>query len=225
MKVTEKKCKGSGKAKGCGCGNLTLWRKYGLCRKCHADWWFNSYEGKKYYQRTVIPQGTKKLNAESKREKVNYSGKLQSKVQEIARLIDLGHPCLARNKMALSYDGGHVFGKGSHPECRYNLHNIFAQDSKSNHSTTEDALMLIGVENTFSKDYRLFVESLKNKPTEKHSKADYERFYRKACKIANELIKNGERFNNAQRIEMRNKINAELGIYNSNRNLYFKNEK
>lgn len=216
IKVKTKNCKGIGKAKGYGCGNPILWRKFGLCRQCYIEWCFSSSEGKNHYSKNLIPIGQKKLDTQSKRDKVNYAGKLQEKVQEIARLIDLGHPCLARNKMALAYDGGHIFSKQSHPECRYNLHNIFAQDSKSNQSMTEDALMLIGIENTFSKDYRLFVESLKNKPSEKHLRADYERFYRKACKISDKLKKQGILHSNQQRIEIRNSINAELGIYTQN---------
>ena len=222
IKTKEKPCKGNGKASGFGCGNPSSKRKYGLCmdgNRCYQNFLLNSDPGKEILSKNRIGSSKKvkkekvKEANQKKKEIINYAGKLQSKVQEIARLIDLGHKCLARNKMALQYDGGHVFGKGSHTECKYNLHNIFAQDSKSNQSTTEDQLMTEGVRREFGNDYFLFIEGLKNKPIIKHSKQDIERFYRKACAVSNRLKKAGEVYSMDQRIELRNKINLEIGFY------------
>lgn len=221
MEVKPKKCKGTGKANGYGCGSIQLVRRYGLGVKCGCfrDWLLNTDEGKVVMGKSILStvrKFDKKKKAEiseRKRSTINYSGKLQSKVQEIARLIDLGHPCLATDKMALSYDGGHVFNKGSHPECRYNLHNIFSQASNSNRSTQDDALMILGVERVFGIEYRNFIETIKNKPVLSLQKKELEQIYRKACKIASNLTKEGKYHTLTERIEVRNMVNKELSIY------------
>lgn len=220
-RTTPKPCKGTGKAKGFGCGDLITEHTYGLCRKGNKC--FNNFllsdNGKEVIQKTkirasnVVKKEAKKSETERKRQTINYAGKLQEKVQEIARLIDMGHPCLARNKMALSSDGGHCFGKGSHPECKYNLHNIFAQDSKSNQSTKEDALMTEGLRREFGERYFLFVEGLKNKPPQKHLKPEIEKMYRRASAISNKLRKEGIVRSKEERITLRNQINLEIGFY------------
>lgn len=214
IQTKEKKCKGSYKVDHFeGCGKTCTPYKFGLCRSCFIKWCFDTEKGKEYYNKQFKPAATKKLQSESKQSIINYAGKLQSKVQEIARLIDLGHKCLARNKMALSFDGGHVFGKGSHNECKYNLHNIFAQDSKSNQCTKEDQLMTEGLRREFGEDYFLFVERLKNKPIIKHSKPDIAKMYKKACSISNQLRKDGNAYSKADRIKLRNKFNLDIGFY------------
>lgn len=46
-----KDCKGTGKAKGFGCGKPSLQRKYGLCPSCLYDWSKNSEDGKEWFNR------------------------------------------------------------------------------------------------------------------------------------------------------------------------------
>jgi len=222
MKSKPHKCKGTGKAAGSGCGEMSSNRKYGLSLtgcKCYQEWLYSSDAGKEVLSKTTL-RASKNVSKEKKKEHIaqkqdhiNYSGKLQSKVQEIARLIDLGHKCLARDRMALSLDGGHVFGKGSHSECKFNLHNIFAQDSKSNQSTKEDQLMTEGLRREFGEDYFLFVENLKNKPIQKHSKPEIANMYKIACRISNKLIKEGRCYSKSERITLRNEFNLRIGYY------------
>lgn len=47
--IKRKNCKGTGKAKGYGCGSMQLYRKYGLGRECgcYGEWLFSSEEGRK----------------------------------------------------------------------------------------------------------------------------------------------------------------------------------
>jgi hypothetical protein len=215
-----KECKGNYRVSHFkGCKSPFIY-KYGLCSKCFQNWCKSTDEGAEWVIKNALPKAKASIKAEKKRSTVNFKGKLQERVQEIARLLDMGQDCMARGKMALSYDGGHVWGKGAHCECSLNLHNIFAQDSKSNQSTTEDALMAKGVENYFGLDYYNFVESLKNKPVVKLSKLEYEQIYRRACKIANELKKEGKVLTKEERITERNRINLILDIYSDEQSTF-----
>ena len=65
--MKEKKCKGTAKAKDYGCGELSVWRKYGLCRPCYAKWLYTSEEGKELIERSRI-KAKKKVEQEKKRE-------------------------------------------------------------------------------------------------------------------------------------------------------------
>lgn len=149
------------------------------------------------------------------KEKVeDYSAKLQTKVQEIARLIDYEQNCLAKNKpMSKKIDGGHVFSRGSSTNIKYNLHNIFAQSAQSNHFQSDDRLMHEGVKREFGDKYYEFLCSLNQTPIVKYTNQDYKDFYKRACAVANRLKKNKKRLTSKQRIEVRNEVNTELGIY------------
>ena len=52
-----KPCKGTGKAISVkGCGTKTLWRRYGLCPDCLADFLFGTDAGKILMQKSIIPK-------------------------------------------------------------------------------------------------------------------------------------------------------------------------
>lgn len=214
MNKKQKACRAKGLAKEAGgCGNIDFIWKFGLCRKCYMNWVYSCTENANKEKAKFFITARKKASSDRKREKVNYDGKIQEKSQELVRLIDLGWECLATGKMATAYDGGHVHGKGAHRECRLNLHNIFAQESGSNRSTQDDILMIEGVERVFGLEYKEFVSGLANKPLVKHSKEEVEQMYRKACKIANRLKREGKKRTLQERITLRNEINTEIGYY------------
>lgn len=50
----KKPCKGTGKAKESGCGQITIRRKYGLCMTCYPKWLYSTPEGKKMVERLTI---------------------------------------------------------------------------------------------------------------------------------------------------------------------------
>ena len=156
-------------------------------------------------------------NKERKAEKetiINYEEKLQKKVQHIARLIDDGNPCLARNIYGGQKHGGHVLSKGGNANMKFNLHNIFIQGAQSNHFQSDDVLMREGVVRVFSQSYMDFITSLKQTPTQSQSNEYYKEKYQIGCKIANDL-KKGEVTNRTpeNRQLLRNQFNLELGIY------------
>lgn len=166
-----------------------------------------------------------KIKAASvKREKeklTDWGKKLQYKVQEVVRLIDYGQPCLARQYVPKQTHAGHVISRAAGANMKYNLHNMFAQSAQSNHFQNDDGLMRDGVKREFGEDYLEFIFSLKQTPIIKRSNDEYEQLYRNACKVANRLKKQPKKLKNIERIEMRNQINIELGIYPKEYCIYF----
>lgn len=144
---------------------------------------------------------------------VNYSDKLQSKVQEIARLIDKDLNCLAKNTPTKQVHGGHVFSRGGHSNFKYNLHNIHRQSAHSNHFQNDDRLMHEGIVREYGSEYLDFINSLQQTSLLKLSNIEWLSKYQIACKIANRLRKEGKNYTLHERINLRNSVNLELGIY------------
>ena len=201
MKTKEKPCKGTGKAKDFqGCGVQSLYRRYGLCNSCYRNWLLNTEEGKKKIQLS-LDRTRKKLAKEESRKlrerrlaNVNYKVKLQDKINEIVRLIDIGLLCLARGTHAGQIHGGHIFSRGSSPQMKYNLHNIHRQSAQSNHYQNEDGLLRDGLKKEYGEDYYNFLSSMQGNPVVKYSNEEYREFYNRANKIARDLKKQGKRW-------------------------------
>ena len=171
------------------------------------------------HSESIVKKGeieAKRVLLKEKRENINYKVKLQSKVQEIARIIDHDLPCLARNKFGQMH-GGHIYSKGSSPNCRFNLHNIHRQSAQSNHWQNDDYLLREGLKKEYGEEYFEFILSLRNTTPAKYTNKDFEEFYKMACKIAVTLKKNITPipYSVEERIELRNDINKTLGIYDS----------
>ena len=143
----------------------------------------------------------------------NWGQRLVVKIQEIARLIDNGQPCLARGVMAKQFHGGHVYSKGSNPQMKYNLHNIHRQSAQSNHFGNDDGALREGLAKEYGADYMEFVASLRAMQSHKIKNDECLEFYKKACKVSARLKKDLKPFSKSQRLLMRNDINMEIGIY------------
>ena len=219
--MNKKECKGINKAFGYdGCGKLSDYRKFGLCPYCLYDWMTNSENGKIYYLKQFKPKvnnQTKKRNKEKEkkdRDKItNYRNLLQTKIQLICRLIDIGLPCLARNYHPKQMHGGHVFAKGGNKTMALNLHNIHRQSAQSNKWQNDDGLLREGLQKEYGIEYFNFISELRRLKALKYSNIEYKEFYIIASKIALKLKKQGDTFSLIGRIDQRNKINIELGIY------------
>jgi len=168
----------------------------------------------------IIKKAEKEREAKVKREKKadkdkikDWSKLVQSKVQEIARIVDYGQSCLARGYVPKQTHGGHLFSRGAARNMKINLHNIFAQSAQSNHFQNDDGLMRDGILREFGKDYYDFIFRLQKTPVLKLSNDEYKDLYQRACKIANRLRKGQRKLTNLERIEVRNEINLELGVY------------
>lgn len=219
MNPKKKKCKGNGVTKGYGCSTITLYRTLGLCSKCYPDWLLNTEEGKERLSRAITTakkasekqekQKIKELNSEI----IDWKPKLQVEVNKIVRLIDKGSPCLARGKFGQIH-AGHIYARGGNQTIRYNLHNIHRQNAQSNHFSNDDGLLREGLTKEYGQDYMDFVSSLRATPTLQWKNKDYERLTINARKIVLRLTKENKTYNLEQRLELRNIINLELGIYN-----------
>lgn len=229
--MKQKKCKGTGKAIGYGCGNISYLMRYGLCKQCFIDWLYNTPHGKETLSKTLktarnkITKEKAKKDREWREKNIDYSKKLQDKINEIVRLIDIGLPCLAKNVHANQMHAGHVYSRGSNLQIRYNLHNIHRQSAQSNHFQNEDGLFREGISNEYGIDYLNFISDLRQIKTLKYTNIEYREFYRLACNISNELRKNGEVFNKTDRLQKRNEINLLLGIYDDKYCIFVLNAK
>lgn len=222
IQIKPKKCKGTGKAKGHGCGSVQLKRRYGLgfvCG-CFAKWLSETPAGKETLQKSTL-KAKKKVREKKKKEErkrkesyIDYKLKLQTKINEIVRLIDYGQPCLARRIIPNQIHAGHVFSRGSHPSMKFNLHNIHRQSAQSNHYQNEDGLFRDGLKKEYGLKYYEFLNSMRSLPALKFSNQEYKNFYKKACKIASLMKKEAEIYTTPlERINKRNEVNKELSIY------------
>lgn len=225
----KKKCKGTGKAKGHGCLTmqpLTYYGKrnhhYGLAKscKCYTKWLLETDEGKEVLAaRTIQGQKRARKAAKSKahRERAdslhkNWSKLLQVEINKIVRHIDKGLPCLARIITGQMH-AGHVYARGGHSTIKYNLHNIHRQSAQSNHFGNDDGKLREGVIREYGQHYMDFISELRQTPMLHYNNKEYRELTKKARNIYNELKKNPRAYTKTERIEMRNRINIQLGIY------------
>jgi hypothetical protein len=224
-----KKCKGIGRAKAHpGCGEPSEKRRYGLCHYCFIDWVKNTDEGEEWVKSRLLPKAKAKAKAsiakqerKAKKSFINYSGKLQSKIQELARLIDIGLPCLARGIHPNQMHGGHVFSKGHNKTIAFNLHNIHRQSAQSNHFGNDDGIFRDGLVKEYGLSYFEFISELRQCPPIKLTNDEYKKKYQLASKLARDLRANGYVSKSPEeRIEMRNAINKLLNIYSEKYSVY-----
>lgn len=214
-----KKCKGTLKAKGLGCGKDVEKRTYGLCDECKKDWMLNTESGQEYFSKFLIrhkknyEKEQRAKNRKAKETIIDYKKKLQDKINKIARQIDNGLPCLAKGIYPKQMHGGHVYSRGSHQSMRFNLHNIHRQSAQSNHFQNEDGLFREGLVKEYGQDYFDFLTSLREIPSLKYNNQEYHEFYKIACEVSNMLKKKNLVYGKEDRIKLRNDINNVLGIY------------
>lgn len=146
MNPKPKRCKGTGKAIGQGCGTLQTIHKFGLCLACFKAWLFGTSEGKKFLESTQI-RAKKQVQTESRkafnkkkeeiRSKSYFEKQLQTEINTIVRLIDTDKGCIScshgwGSPFTRQAHAGHRISVGSNPTLRYNVFNIFKQCSICN---------------------------------------------------------------------------------------------
>ena len=234
MQTKPKKCKGQNKAKSFeGCGVLTSYRTYGLCNSCRAKWISSTDEGKLYLQSVIIPKARKVVQNDEKeikkkeRNSVIYSVDgyrakvVQPKINKIARLIDHNLFCISGGGGG-KLSGGHFIDVGSNRTTALNLHNIHRQSFYSNHHKSGDKLNYrLGLIKEYGNDYLEFIESLKGTPAIKLSMDMLEELSKKCDKVIRDF--EIRLYNPKERIQKRNEINLELGIYSEKFAVYFLN--
>jgi hypothetical protein len=220
-----KQCKGTGKAiySEC-CGKSTLPFKFGLCYECYKKWLLESDSGNEYMQRQMR-FAQKKVKIEHKKETQKIKEKListdeyrskyvQPIINEIARIIDYGQPCIASGLHSGKMNGGHFIAVGSNRTTSLNLHNIHSQSFASNSwKGGDNAKYRTGIKKVYGEAYLKFMESLNAMDAIKLTKEQLIEIKETASVIRSELKKNMVILSPEERIELRNRVNEELGIY------------
>lgn len=220
----QKKCKGTGRAVGYGCGELSADRKYGLSKtgcKCFYKWLYSTKEGGKVIKsytikgkRYVEKKEKEKRTKEKKDIKTVKDLKpvLQKEVNTISRLIDAGKGCIScghgwKSDWTRVKNAGHYHSVGSHDAIRFNLHNIYLQcvvcndHLSSNKGEYSKRIVIIYGQEVLDK-----IEALPLKYKEMHlTKTDLLYAIKEARKIIRE-IKEGRDFT-------REEVNKKLNIY------------
>lgn len=227
MNVKKKLCKGTGDAKGYGCGTEQYERKYGLgirCR-CYNNWLLNTPEGLEVLKKGTL-QGKNNVKKESKKKdaetrkslmtKSDYEKNLQKVINAIARTIDKGTVCISSGRpLALKHDAGHYFSVGSNPSIRFNLFNIYAQSVEQNQNQSGNPIgFLEGLETMYGKDHAEYVRGLKREyPIIKLSVFELEEATLKAREFLKKIQKEDHINDSKSRLLIRTEANNYIGIY------------
>ena len=179
--------------------------------------------GRIHLKRTKI-QSDKKKRLERKElkdglmTKGDYENVLQTKINYIARLIDVNCPCVSSGKFG-KMSGGHRFSVGSNNSIRFNLLNIWVQSYHDNckKSGNPDGYDKFLIANGI---YDLVHEVPTKYQFIKLSKDDL----KEKIEIAKSIVKDLEKYNKLmftdgakrtiqQRVKLREVYNKKLGIY------------
>lgn len=220
-----KVCKGTRKAIGYGCNDKKLLHRYGLCPECFKVWLFSN-DGFEYLNLTKIKakNAIKTQRTKERKQKTidlmscdEYRAKyVQPIINEIARLIDYGQPCIATGKYEGKMNGGHYHAVGSNRTLALNLHNIHIQSFESNHFKSGDNLLYKeGLIKTYGLDYFERIEALKQTEPIKLTKQQLIEVKRIASEIRKTLQSDLRLKQQYERISMREYFNSLLGIYKS----------
>lgn len=221
----KKSCKGRNQAKRLGCNTLVFLNPMhkGLCSKCWIDFLIHNEEGNLYLAKISIKakkevkQKQAKQTSQAKKELLSVDGYrakyLQPKINQIVRLIDYGQPCIATGTTIGKMNAGHCITTGASRTLSLNLHNIHIQSFHSNHHKSGDELKYMeGIIKTYGLKYWEFMRSLHqiNIKFAKHELVDA---YENAKKIFNELNQAKQTYTPSERIELREQLNKEIGLF------------
>ena len=168
----------------------------------------------------LIAKANRQARAEAKvwhenNDKISvFENKLQGHINAIARHIDYGQPCIATGSYEGKQNGGHYISVGSNKTIRYCLHNVHLQSEHSNTWKSGDTLRYQqGIIKRYGKDYLDFMDNLQSCQPIKLNRKEIFELITKAAKIRKSLENNLMVRTPQQRIQLRNEINLELGIY------------
>jgi hypothetical protein len=186
------------------------------CQKedCRIKYAIEEVAKQKVAQKKQIEKKWKQQKIILKENTTNWKNSLQNEINKIVRLIDKDLPCLAKKKGGQIH-AGHIFSRGSSATIRYNLHNIHRQNAQSNHFQNDDGLLREGLVNEYGQEYMDFISQLRSTPQLQYKNFQYKEFTKEAQKIVLHLSKLNLNYSLKNRILMRNKINNDLGIYES----------
>ena len=217
--------------KGCGKPTDIKLRKYGACPTCRYEWMTTTELGKITYAKQFIPKVYNKLKSnaikENREQKINllspdkYRAKhLQPTINKTARLIDFGCSCIATDNFG-KMNGGHYRSVGSNRTIALNLHNIHIQSYESNvFRGGDDKNYADGLKDRYGIGYFEFVDGLRRQKPLHLTLNDMKELNAKCKSINLRLEKNQRQRSAEERINLRNEVNQELGIYQTEFSIY-----
>jgi hypothetical protein len=168
IKTKEKNCKGTGKAKGFGCGNLSYKRTYGLCDNCLKEWAYNTYLGHEYLAKTSLRKVRKeKKDSKPKRKYVKWIDKPTNEmityiqdniVNPYIRMRDI-HVHGIHNSISGGgkiTDAGHFYTVKNNQKLRFCVQNIHGQSLGHNRDIADPGHLneyRIGLINRYGENY------------------------------------------------------------------------
>lgn len=142
---------------------------------------------------------------------------VQPIINEIARLIDYGQPCIATGSTKGKMSGGHFWSVGSNRTTCLNLHNIHVQSFHSNSALGGDNIRYReGIIKVYGINYMEQIEALNLLKPLKLTKDDLIEIKKIATQIRNELKAYLKVNCPEERIRLREYVNQQLGIYERN---------
>jgi len=207
-----KKCRGTGKALGFGCGVEVpvvqfgkANRVYGLGKSCgcYGSWLINSEEGKKKIANATLKVTEPRRSLEKAIEEKDKSKGLQIAIKQtkdlvhkMVRLRDKGKPCITCGcQWRKNFEAGHCYPT-RYNSIRFEFHNINGQCMKCNRTPTgmnEEYVLLLPQrigEEEFKKLQRK--AELDKKFTKKWTREELLEIREEAKKIINEYQKGNE---------------------------------
>lgn len=147
---------------------------------------------------------------------------LEKEINHIARLIDFGSGCISCGGHTTP-NGGHYHSVKSNGSIRFNLDNIHLQDYNCNGNKGANIPMYdLGLIERYGKQYWEYVkfDIVRLFPLLKMAKNDYHEKIKIARSIVKHLKLENKTYNTTERLELRKKFNAMIGIYKAD-SLYF----
>jgi hypothetical protein len=223
-----------------GCGELKTILRYGSCRSCFINWTQETEEGSEWLKKQTAYRFKKNQSEKKKEDREKdremrvhlmstskYWAKVfQPKFNDTIRVIDKGSGCIVSNSTLGKQAAGHYFSVGSNKSLSLNAHNVFLQSFQSNGWRGGEPIQYRnGIYRVFGENYGRFTDKLPQCPALNLTKIELIEYRVKLMKIYNEY-KSEEYFQLSplERIEMRNDLNSELGIYPEEFSIYYTNK-
>ena len=225
MKIKPKKCKGTGKAKGYGCGREVLKHTYGLGHTCgcYPNWLYNTDAGAELVSRSII-QAKKEVKKEKQartrkqKEAIKTLSQLKKEAEKyvnaIVRKLDQNQPCLMCGCNANKLFACHYHAVGGNDSLRFNLFNIWGGCYSCNGYKGGN---IIGYDNllidTYGREKWEYIkfDLVRLYPSIKLSREDVKELKENARDVLKSI--EDRIYSNTERWEMRREINKRLGIY------------
>ena len=185
------------------------------CRGCGEGFYqYNTIQ--KYCVKCAIKKGNEKKAKQNKKDQdtqikgwieelKDYKKILESNFNKLIRKIDGDLPCISCGRKGKK-QAGHYHSVGSHPNIRYNAHNVHVQDYYCNVQLSSNREgYRAGLAERYNGEYAAYVDGLKGKAELRATRDELKEANKKVLKMLKTLDKQG--------IEARDYINQQIGFY------------